>query len=154
MVKAGPAAALIVAEPEFLLEFLIIALDEPSQLGEIDEALDRGLGGEVGEPVLCRFVCAQGPLDEQPMRQVRWFAPADGRVDSEGGKARAQGRGAALTPSHRPLARARERLGERRNLRGFPTATLGPFCRPDWFAPRVRRSPSGQTVALPCAPTI
>ena len=64
MVKAGPAAALIVAEPEFLFEFLIIALDEPSQLGEIDEALDRGLGGEVGEPVLCRFVCAQGPLDE------------------------------------------------------------------------------------------
>ena len=86
MVKAGPAAALIVAEPEFLLEFLIIALDEPSQLGEIDEALDRGLGGEVGEPVLCRFVCAQGPLDEQPMRQVRWFAPAD----PESGKARAR----------------------------------------------------------------
>ena len=64
MVKAGPAAALIVAEPEFLLEFLIIALDEPSQLGEIDEALDRGLGGEDGEPVLCRFVFAHGPLDE------------------------------------------------------------------------------------------
>ena len=66
--KAGPAAALIVAEPEFLLEFLIIALDEPSHLGEIDEALDQGLGREVEESVLCRFVSAHGPLDEQPVR--------------------------------------------------------------------------------------
>jgi hypothetical protein len=37
MVKASPRAPLIVAEADFLLELLIIALDSPAQLGEIDE---------------------------------------------------------------------------------------------------------------------
>ncbi|MDQ0564266.1 hypothetical protein QO004_006084 [Rhizobium mesoamericanum] len=35
MMKAAPAASLVVAEPEFLLEFLIIALDAPAVLTSV-----------------------------------------------------------------------------------------------------------------------
>ena len=37
MMEATPAAPFIVAEPDLLLEFLIVALDAPAQLGEIDQ---------------------------------------------------------------------------------------------------------------------
>jgi hypothetical protein len=37
MVKAAPAAAFVVAKPEFLLEVLIVALDPPAPLGLPDE---------------------------------------------------------------------------------------------------------------------
>src|SRR5512143_245779 len=37
--EAPPAAALVVSEPEFLLEFLVVALDAPTQLRKIDQAL-------------------------------------------------------------------------------------------------------------------
>ena len=36
MVKAAPAATLVVAKAEFLLQFLIVALDPPAQLGQLD----------------------------------------------------------------------------------------------------------------------
>ena len=32
MVKAAPAATLVVPEPDLLLEFLIVALDQPTRL--------------------------------------------------------------------------------------------------------------------------
>jgi len=34
MMEASPSAPFIMPEPEFLLEFLVIALDAPAQLGE------------------------------------------------------------------------------------------------------------------------
>jgi len=37
MVEAAPAASLVVTKPDFLLEFLIVALNAPAQLGKIDE---------------------------------------------------------------------------------------------------------------------
>jgi hypothetical protein len=37
MVKAAPSAAFIVPEPDLLLEVLVIALDAPAELGEIDQ---------------------------------------------------------------------------------------------------------------------
>src|SRR6202163_4174081 len=37
MVEAAPSAPFIMAEPDLLLEFLIVALDAPAQLGEIDQ---------------------------------------------------------------------------------------------------------------------
>ena len=39
VVKSAPSAPLIIAEAEFLLQPLIIALDPPSQLGEINQTL-------------------------------------------------------------------------------------------------------------------
>ena len=37
MVKASPAATFVVSEPDLLLELLVVALDAPAQLGEIDQ---------------------------------------------------------------------------------------------------------------------
>ena len=48
MVEATPTASLKMTEPDLLLEVLIIALDAPAQLGQIDKT------GE-GEPLrVCR----------------------------------------------------------------------------------------------------
>jgi hypothetical protein len=41
MMEARPAAALIMPEADFLLEVVIIALDAPAQLGEVDEAAEQ-----------------------------------------------------------------------------------------------------------------
>ena len=35
--EATPAAPFVVTEPDLLLEVLIVALDAPAQLGQIDE---------------------------------------------------------------------------------------------------------------------
>ena len=44
MVEASPAAAFEVAEPEFLLELTIIALDAPAQFRRGNELAQRGVG--------------------------------------------------------------------------------------------------------------
>jgi hypothetical protein len=50
VVKASPSASLIVAEADFLLELLIIALDSPAQFGEIDEVAERHVVVDGCEP--------------------------------------------------------------------------------------------------------
>jgi hypothetical protein len=45
--EATPAASFIVPEPDLLLEFLIIALDAPAQLGGVDQIADAMLLGKV-----------------------------------------------------------------------------------------------------------
>jgi hypothetical protein len=40
MVKAAPSAAFVVAEPNLLLEFEIIAFDPPPHLRQIDQTLE------------------------------------------------------------------------------------------------------------------
>ena len=67
MVKAAPSAAFVVAEPNLLLEFEIIAFDPPAQLGQIDQALERDVGWQRGEPVVVRLGFALRPLDQQPL---------------------------------------------------------------------------------------
>jgi hypothetical protein len=41
MVETGPAAPLVMTEPDFLLEFLVIALDPPAHFGDIDQTPER-----------------------------------------------------------------------------------------------------------------
>lgn len=44
MVESAPSPALIVAEAEFLLEFKVVALNAPAQLGGVDQVRQcRGL---------------------------------------------------------------------------------------------------------------
>src|SRR5262249_10525887 len=66
MMKATPAAALIVAEPDLLLEFLIVAFDAPAQFGEIDQTGEADVLGQSRQPILCRLLLALGPFDQQP----------------------------------------------------------------------------------------
>ena len=67
MVKAGPSSALVVAQAQFLLELQVVPLDQPVQLGQLDEPLDRGVGRQIGEPELCRLGFVTRPFDKQPV---------------------------------------------------------------------------------------
>jgi len=44
--------ALVVVEPEALLELALIVLEFPAELPELRQPNQPGLGGEIGEPVL------------------------------------------------------------------------------------------------------
>jgi hypothetical protein len=48
VVKAPPTSAFVVAQPNLLLEFEIIALDPPAQLGQVDQALEPDVGRQGG----------------------------------------------------------------------------------------------------------
>src|SRR5687768_7744303 len=88
MMEAPPAAAFVVAEPQLLLELLIIALDAPAQLGGVDEPFERGIGTKGGEPVFERFGVALGPFDQQPFLStgVGQFKVPGGRAQPNGGE--------------------------------------------------------------------
>ena len=49
MMKAAPAPALIVIEPDFLFQFFVIALNAPSALGGGHQILERGVGRVVSQ---------------------------------------------------------------------------------------------------------
>src|SRR5260221_3586105 len=59
VVEAAPSTALEVAEPDLLLEFLIVTFDTPPQLCEVDQALQSDALRKGREPV---FVGALSPL--------------------------------------------------------------------------------------------
>ena len=64
--EAAPAAPFEMPEPDLLLEFLIVALDAPAQLGDVDQRSKAMFFGKRREPVFGRLVLAFGPLDQQP----------------------------------------------------------------------------------------
>jgi hypothetical protein len=63
VVEAAPAPPLVMPEPEFLFELLIIALDPPAQFGQIDETIEGDVLGQGGEPVLRRLLLLRRPFD-------------------------------------------------------------------------------------------
>ena len=67
VVKAPPTPPLIVAQPQVLLEILVITLDAPAHVrGAHQIAQIRGLW-QRGQVVLFGFGLVCGPLDEQPL---------------------------------------------------------------------------------------
>ena len=101
MMEATPATALEGPEPKLLLEFLIVALDPPAQLGQADQRLERGVGRQAGQPVPGRLFLAFWPFGQQPqlgpgLTAVMVPVP---RADPQGGKARGEIALAALAPS-------------------------------------------------------
>ena len=79
MMEAAPAAALVVPEPEFLLEFLVIALDAPAQFRRIDQALEGDVLREGREPVLVGSRLSLRPFDEEPFLGARLPARGSSR---------------------------------------------------------------------------
>jgi hypothetical protein len=67
MMKAAPAPALIVTEPDLLFQFLVVALDAPSAFGGGHQVRERGVGWQGGQPVFGWFGFAVGPLDQEPL---------------------------------------------------------------------------------------
>src|SRR6266478_4694534 len=67
VVEAAPPAPFIITEAEFLLQLLIIALDPPSQLCEINQTVERDILGQSGKPIFGRFGFLLRPLDQKPL---------------------------------------------------------------------------------------
>jgi hypothetical protein len=65
MMEAAPSAPFIMAEPNLLLEFLIIALDAPTQLCGVDQIAECDVARQGRKPVPGGLLLALGPLDQQ-----------------------------------------------------------------------------------------
>src|SRR6186997_545518 len=103
MMKAAPAASLIMIEPQFLLEILIIPLNPPAQFGPVNQ-IDQGGGRRQGrEPVLARLLVVLRPLDQQPLLRMRLGPPivTMRRTHPQRGEAPAQVTPATRAPTHR-----------------------------------------------------
>src|SRR6202040_323581 len=102
MMEATPSAPFIVTKPDLLLEFLIIALDTPAQLGKVDEAAEADVCRQRREPVFGRLGLAMGPLDQQPLLQQQFrdqLIMPD--TDAHACKARSQPIGRTFPPPDR-----------------------------------------------------
>src|SRR5947208_16665513 len=133
VMEAAPSAAFEVPEPDLLLELLIIALDAPAQLSQIDEGGKIDVFRQGRQPVFDRLLLAFRPLDQQPLRRMRRgeLLVAMRRANPQARKPRGQRRRGTLAPGDRspcPLRQAqRQRLdGERPML----TVATQPLRRP------------------------
>src|SRR6202035_608511 len=99
MVEATPSPPFEMAEPDLLLELLVIALDAPTQLGGIDQIAERDVFRQGREQIFGRLVLAFGPLDQQPFF-VRLGAILMARCDvnPQAGKSRGEPRIGAFPP--------------------------------------------------------
>ena len=100
VVEAAPAAAFEVAQAEFLFQFLIIALDNPSLLGQSGQVSQLDILRRIRQPVFARSGFAARPLDQRPLLLSRWMklVVAMCSTDAYAGKTGAQGMLCALPP--------------------------------------------------------
>ena len=132
MMKAAPAASLIMIEPQFLLEILVIPLNPPAQFGHVNQIDQGGRRRQGREPVLGRLLVTLRPLDQQPLLRMRLGPPiiAMGRAHPQRGEAPAQVTPAARAPPHRlPGTRRQgesEVLGADRLM--LMSMNYGPLC--------------------------
>jgi len=101
MMNPAPVAALVMAEAELVLEFLVIPLDPPARLGNPYEALPRRAPRQIGDPGLGWLSLAVRPRDQQPLLRprLRALGIAMGRADPHRGEAGRQLALTALAPS-------------------------------------------------------
>src|SRR6266849_2677635 len=106
MMEAAPSAPFIVSKPDLLLEFLIVPLDTPAQLGKVDEPAEADVRRQRREPVFGRLGFAIGPLDQQPLLQQQFrdqLVMPDANAHAR--EARRQPIGRAFSPPNRAQAR-------------------------------------------------
>src|SRR6267143_1272559 len=128
MVEAAPAASLVVTKPDFLLEFLIVALNAPAQLDKIDEPREADVLRQRREPVPGRLGFPFGPLDQQPFRmQLLRDQLVMSDTNAYTREARGQPVGGAFPPLHRapsPLRQTKHDLLGRDQIRLVTTAGI------------------------------
>src|SRR5882762_4365555 len=67
MVEAAPFPSFKMSQPDLLLEFLIVAFDPPSQLGNVDKLTERDVFRNRRQPIFDRLLLAIGPFNQQPL---------------------------------------------------------------------------------------
>ncbi len=136
MVDATPAAALEVGQAQFLLEFLVVALNAPAAFRRRHQGRQGGGLGQRRQPVLRWLGLARRPLDQQPLLGAGLWSPRVPMrgVEADGGEARGQRPPAALAPGHPPPRRRRDgvraRLDRDRLVGRRPTHPSGRPARP------------------------
>ncbi len=108
--EAAPASAFEVAEAEFLLELLVVALDAPAQLGEIDQARPGNVVGKGGEPILRGLLLGFRPFDQQPL--LLTGCAAAGRAHPHARETRGEPPTGTFPPCHRAPSIHRQAEGE------------------------------------------
>src|SRR3982751_2693792 len=131
MVETAPAAALVVPEPQFLLELLVIAFDAPPELGEFDQAHEADVLRQGREPGLGGLLLAFRPLDQEPFLRARFAQPvvAMSGAHPHPREARGEPINCALAPGdlgpRRLLKSQRQRLNRDRLVLVIPAHQLG-----------------------------
>jgi hypothetical protein len=92
MVKTPPAPPFKMAQSEFLLQLLVITLNNPAVFGKTDEFSQSHICRQGGKPVFGRFTLTFRPFDQRPFLRMWFRAPviAMGRTHTQGGKARCE----------------------------------------------------------------
>src|SRR6185503_11678068 len=105
-------------------QLLVIALDAPAQLGQIDQAIERHVRRDGGQPILGGFGIALGPFDQQPFLAPRLGPPlvTMGCPHPNPGKARCQRSRAPLAPGNHLPACRRQTEGKRLDANGMMLA--------------------------------
>ena len=62
VVKPAPVATFEMAEPQLLLQLLVIAFDDPAVLGGLDQRFEAGSGRQCGYPIFGGFFLCTGPF--------------------------------------------------------------------------------------------
>src|SRR5258707_945455 len=75
MMEAAPSPTFKMPEADFLLEFQVVALNAPTQLGEVDQTLEGDVRGKRRQKVFGRLGLVLGPLDQEPFFRARLVAP-------------------------------------------------------------------------------
>src|SRR3982074_116248 len=98
MAEAAPSSPFEMPEPCVLLEFLIVALDPPAHLGNINELPEGVVSWKRREPVFDRLLLTIGPFDQEPLLRPGGGAPSIPMCSThaQAGKSRGQ-------PLRRPL---------------------------------------------------
>src|SRR5215471_6521772 len=68
VMPALPAAALVVVQPQFLLELLVVLFYPPAQLGQPHQTAPGHPLGQIGEPIFGRGCRICGPFNQYPDR--------------------------------------------------------------------------------------
>src|SRR3954464_7953151 len=131
VVEAAPAAALVVPEPQFLLELLVVALDAPPELGKFNQAREADVLRQGREPVFGGLLLAFRPLDQEPFLRARFAQPVIAMSGSDPHPCEARGElvGDALAPTdlgpRRRPKRQRQRLHRGWLVLAIPAHQLG-----------------------------
>jgi hypothetical protein len=102
VVKTAPASAFVMAEPEFLFEFLVIAFNDPALFGDCHQILQFCCCRQRGEPVFGRLGWSFRPFHKQPFFRMWFGLPVVTmcRTEPQGGKAGAKFLTCPLSPRH------------------------------------------------------
>src|SRR5208283_4758351 len=127
MMKPAPTSSLEMPQTQFLLQFFVVAFDDPTQLGQEDQVPEFRFRRQGGQPILRGFGFSLRPLDEQPLFRARFgtlLIPMR-RTDPDSGEPRTEptlGAGPPGDALPRPL---RQPLRQRQD-RNWPMVCIPP----------------------------